>query len=43
MPHDPDYDLIVLDRMLPGNMDGARALCRTKKEQRPNPSNYADS
>ena len=26
MPRDPDYDLIVLDRMLPGKMDGVK-LC----------------
>lgn len=28
---DPDYDLIVLDRMLPGSMDGV-ALCRKLRE-----------
>ena len=28
---DPDYDVIVLDRMLPGSMDGAK-LCKTLRE-----------
>lgn len=29
---DPDYDVIILDRMLPGSMDGIE-LCRTLRER----------
>ncbi len=30
---DPDYDLVILDRMLPGSLDGV-ALCRKVREER---------
>ena len=29
---DPDYDLVILDRMLPGNLDGI-AVCRQVRQQ----------
>ncbi len=34
---DPDYDLIVLDRMLPGKMDGAELCAELRKNDIPTP------
>ena len=32
---DPDYDLVILDRMLPGSIDGI-ALCHQVRQQKVN-------